>query len=220
MNLMEQAKVRALVEQYTKAGFQVSVEPNLEQLPFDLGGYRPDLIAVKDQAGIIVDVEPSSARIPVERYQALAEEVARHPGWRFLLITPDDVNGETIPASPEEFPSWQTLLHCAYQARRLVASGEYEPALLYSWGIFEGALRKRAAETLTPVERFPASRLINHMYSLGELSINQYDRVLSALKARNRLTHGDIANPAYARLAEDFSELLAGLLEEWQQLKH
>jgi hypothetical protein len=217
-------KVRSLAEQYSRAGFQVSVEPDTGLLPFDLGGYRPDLIAVKDKAGVIVEVEPGSARISVERFQALAEEVARHPGWRFLLVTPDDVESESIPASPEEFPSWRQFSECVDHARRLIEAGEYEPALLYLWGIFEGALRKRAVEASIPVERCPVRRLINHMYSLGELSVDHYDRVLAALEARNRLIHGDIAKPdsqvAHARLAEDFARLLAGLLEEWQQSTH
>jgi hypothetical protein len=214
-------KVRSLAEQYSKAGFQVSVEPDTGLLPFDLGGYRPDLIAVKDKAGVIIEVKTGSARIPVERFQSLAEEVARHPGWRFLLITPDDIESESILASLGEFPSWRQFSECAAHARRLVEAGEYEPALLYLWGIFEGALRKRAVEASIPVERFPVRRLINHMYSLGELSIAHYDRVLAALEARNRLIHGEIAKPdsraAHARLAKDFSGLLAGLLEEWQQ---
>jgi hypothetical protein len=217
-------KVRSLAEQYSRAGFQVSVEPDDSALPFDLGGYQPDLIATKNDTGVIVEVKPSSARIPVERFQALAEEVARHPGWRFLLVTPDDIGPESIPGTPGEFPSWQQLKDSAEHARRLVETGEYEPALLYLWGIFEGALRKRAAEAPIPIERFPVSRLIDHMYSLGELSVTQYDPALAALKARNRLIHGNIAKPdfqpTYSQLARDFSRLIFELLEEWQKPVH
>jgi hypothetical protein len=223
-SIFHDEKVRSLAEQYSRAGFQVSVKPGDSTLPFDLGGYHPDLVATKGNTGIIVEVKPSSARIPVERFQTLAEEIAKHSGWRFLLVTPDDIGSDSIPGTPGEFPSWRQLASCAEHARRLIETGEYEPALLYLWSIFEGALRKRAMEVSIPIERFPVSRLINHMYSLGELSVTQYDIALAALEARNRLIHGNIAKAdsqsTHALLAQNFSQLIFELLEEWQKPAH
>lgn len=217
-------KTRSLAEQYAKAGFQVSTEPGAGEIPFDLGNYRPDFVAVKGGTGVIVEVKPSSASISIERFHALAEEVARHPGWRFVLVTPDDVETDSVPGLAADFPSWQKLIEGVGRSQHLIDTGEHEPALLYLWGIFEGGLRRRAVEAAIPVERFPARRAVDHMYSLGEISVKDYDLVLAALEARNRLIHGAIAQPdsqiAYARLADEFGRLVAGLLETWRKLAH
>ncbi|SMF95296.1 Holliday junction resolvase [Methylomagnum ishizawai] len=220
----EYEQIRSLAEQYTEAGFQVSIEPDTGAIPFDLGDYRPDFIAVKGGTGIIVEVKPSSARISVERFHALAEEVARHPGWRFVLVTPDDVESDSVPGLAADLPAWQKLIEGVGRSRHLIDAGEYEPALLYLWGIFEGGLRKRAMEAAIPVERFPVRRAVDHMYSLGEISVKDYDLVLAALAARNRLSHGAIAGSdnqiVHARLAEDFGLLVSRLLETWRQPAH
>jgi hypothetical protein len=41
-------KVKSLADKYVSEGFQVLIEPTMDQLPFDLGNYQPDIIATKD----------------------------------------------------------------------------------------------------------------------------------------------------------------------------
>ena len=65
--------------------------PQSKDLPFDLGTYRPDLVAGKSKnKGYIIEVKTSSVQISVGRYQEIASIISQHTGWRFLLITGDD----------------------------------------------------------------------------------------------------------------------------------
>jgi len=211
---LEEDMINELAEKYAHEGYSVTLEPSELDLPFDLDGYRPDLIATKDSSGLIVEVKSKLARLPVKRFRAIAEEVARHPGWRFLLVTLDDVEGQNPPGISEDLPQWTQLKDHACQADGLLKERKMEPALLYLWSIFEASLRKHAIETPIPVERFPVSRLINHMYSLGELTLSQYDLTNAVLETRNKLAHGFLTKLDYS-LMNQFKSLVEGLIDEW-----
>jgi hypothetical protein len=43
---------------------------------------------------------------------------------------------------------------------------------------------------VTPVERVPANMLLNHMYSLGEISVTEIDLFREFMAKRNCIAHG------------------------------
>ena len=81
----------SIAKRYAELGFTVTVEPSLNLIPFDLGGYRPDILAIKEpNQNYIIEVKGSSQRVSVGRFREVSEVVQAHPGWRFLLVTGDD----------------------------------------------------------------------------------------------------------------------------------
>jgi len=183
-------KINSLASTYAQQGFNVLKEPSSSEVPFDLGDYKPDLIAIKGDTNLIIEVKTTASRISVDRFQSLAQEISRHPGWRFLLVTLDDVDSSRIPTTSSELPTWSQLITKLHQAQALIAEGAFEPAMLYLWSIFEAALRKRAIAQSIPVERLPASTLLNHMYSQGEVSVDDVDLFREFMSKRNRIAHG------------------------------
>lgn len=188
--VLEKNRLQGIAETYRLQGFEVVIEPSKSLLPFDLGNYCPDLIARKglDQ-GYIIEMKNSIAKISVDRYREIAEIVAQHHGWRFLLITGEDVSSEDLK-DDSELMTWEQMLQRQEQAQRFLAMGEVEVAFLYLWGILEAAMRRQARQVAIPIERFPANSLINHLYSQGELSMEQFDQVRVIQAIRDRLTHG------------------------------
>ncbi len=218
MNMLEKTlheeKLDALALSYENEGFAILKEPAPEDLPFHLDGYRPDLIASKGNSGIIVEIKTSAERISVDRFQSIAQEISSHPGWRFMLVTLDDVDAERIPTTASDLPTWSQLLEKLKQVELMVQSGVFEPALLYLWGIFEAALRKRAIQQNIPVERLPSAILLNHMYSQGEISVDQIDFFQQLMHKRNRIAHG--GNEVIdVNFAASIVNAVAGLLTEW-----
>lgn len=211
---LHEEKLDALALSYEKEGFAILKEPVAEDLPFDLDGYRPDLIASKGNSGIIVEIKTSAERISVDRFQWIAQEISNHPGWRFMLVTLDDVDAQRIPTTATDLPTWPQLMDKLRQVELMVKSGVYEPALLYLWGIFEAALRKRAIQQNIPVERLPSPMLLNHMYSQGEISIEQIDSFQQLMEKRNRIAHGG-NEVVEAKFATAIVSAVAGLLTEW-----
>lgn len=188
--LAHDKKITSLVEDYLQQGFTVIKEPTADSIPFDLGGYQPDLIVKKGDTTLIIEVKTKASRVSVDRFQSLAQEISKHEGWRFLLVTLEDAEPSKTPTSVNELPTWPQLEAKLLQVQTLITEGLIEPATLYLWSIFEATLRKRAIAQSIPIERLPAPMLIKHMYSQGEISVNDVDTLLEFMSSRNRLAHG------------------------------
>ncbi len=208
-------KVKSLAQKYESQGFYVLTGLKTDELPFDLGNYQPALIVIKDGSGLVIEVKNSLSRLSVDRLQVLAEEVSKHPGWRFLLVTFEDIEAKLLPGTSEELPSWQKLKDQFFQARKLIENDEIQSAFIFLWSIFEDALRKRAINVSIPIERFPVIGLIKHLYSLGELSISQFNLAQACFEVSNRLAHGYNEN-LNLPLLHNFDNLVRELLTEWK----
>ncbi|MCC5644658.1 hypothetical protein LC607_17270 [Nostoc sp. CHAB 5824] len=219
---LDDKKIKSLAENYESQGFRVLLKPKADELPFYLGNYQPAMIAIKDGSGLVIEVKTSLSRVSVDRLQTLAEEVSKHRGWRFLLVTLEDIEAKSLPGTSEQLPSWQDLADRFHAAHRLIENDEIEQAFkaafLLLWSTFEGALRKRAVDVSIPIERFPVIGLLRHLYSLGELSISQFDLAQACFEVRNRLAHGYIENLTLP-VVHNFDNLVRELLAEWK-LKH
>jgi hypothetical protein len=83
--------VSKIAEKYRQEGYRLFVEPEPEDIPFDLVTYRPHLIAKRNEAeGYIIEFNGSSRKPPIERLREIAEIVSQPTGWRLLLITEED----------------------------------------------------------------------------------------------------------------------------------
>lgn len=106
------ALMTRVAQQYEKDGYKVSFEPQTSTLPFNLGSYRPDLLAVKSEnEGYIIEVKSKSTSASVDRFREIAETVSQHNGWHFLLVTGDDIISNLPEQKSEEFLlSWEQIL--------------------------------------------------------------------------------------------------------------
>lgn len=196
-----QQKISEIAAQYERDGFVVTVEPHPSAVPFDLDRYRPSLLASRGDEHHIVEVRESGKRLSVDRFQELAEEIGRHRGWRFFLVTCDDVGPDGVPASAPLL-SWDALRAQSRIAPDLLELGANEAALLSLWAVFEGMLRVQAQSASLPVERFPTDGLVKHMYSHGEISMAKYDRAMELLDLRNAVAHGFAAEGVESAAAQ------------------
>ena len=190
LEVQDEAKIKEVAEQYRRDGYEVILAPDPSRLPFDLGEYRPDLIARKEGQGFIVEVKTNAKRISLDRLRTIAEEVRRHRGWRFVLVTAQDVTSEVFPGEDGDQPSWAEIDQRTNHAARLIEQGDTEAAYLVLWIAFERMLRLQARLIALPVERLGPSVMIRQLYSLGELSIEQFETALACQQMRNRVVHG------------------------------
>jgi REase_AHJR-like len=211
---LQEQKIRSKAEELLNKGYQVLIEPSISELPFDLGEYRPDLIARKDNEGIILDVKSSLKRWPISRFQDISDRIASHPGWRFILIKLDDVNEKFLPSSQSDLPSWDDLNSRINKLNMLVQESFIEPALLFFSSILEAAMRKRAIQQNMPIWRFPEEKLLNHLFSDGEISILDVDLFETCLDLRNKSAHGTtiVIEPELLRAA---CNSIQALVKQW-----
>lgn len=188
-SLYEQ-KIQSTVQELIDNGYKVSIEPSSSDLPFELGGYHPDLIATKGDEGIILEVKTTSNRLSVDRFQAIAEQIANHNGWRFLLITLDDTSESILPSGEKDLPSWEELKTRLSNLDTLIQASLFEPSILFYSSILEAVLRKRAINQNLPIWRLPEKHLLNYVFSSGEISMSDFDIFKSCLDLRNKVAHG------------------------------
>jgi hypothetical protein len=203
-----------VAEKYLQQGFSVITNPPLSSLPFDLGGYRPDLIAQKESGqNYIIEIKNASRQISVDRFRAIAENVQSHPGWRFLLVTSDD----DLPIGSEgDLFRYDEALLRADQAEALIASGAAEAAFLFLWSTLEGMMRRRSIESSIPIDRLMPLAMTSHLYSQGELSRLQFHRIKDLISSRNRAAHG-YHDPQLEEGARELLLLVRELANEWKE---
>ena len=201
-----------VANRYRAQGFTVITQPSKEVVPFDLGTYMPDLIATKPpDESLIIEVKGSTHNLSVDRFREIADIVSQNPGWRFLLVTGDDF----MPIDQiSKLLTWNQIESRVNQSLNLIDAGESEPAFIYLWGALEAALRRRSIQVAIPVERFSSQSIINHLYSQGELSREQFHTAQEMYAIRNQVVHGldvsDLDEPARV-----LHSLISQLAEEW-----
>ncbi|GAB4213488.1 MAG: hypothetical protein OHK0012_09730 [Synechococcales cyanobacterium] len=141
-----------IVEQLRRQGYDVSLEPRLTDLPFDLGGYRPDILARRGQGGLFIEVKGRADRLSFERFQSIAAEVKRHPGWRFLLVTSQDISAPDLLAIEGDQATWNEIGQRVEHAHALLAQGDSETAYVMMWIAFERLLRLQATQVNLPID--------------------------------------------------------------------
>ena len=206
--------LRNLVERYAADGYRVVKEPGPDDVPFDLGGYRPDLVAEKDAKGLIIEVKTKLPGVSFEQLRSIASEVRRHPGWRFLLVTSEDVEDGQLPGPTDE----KQPVSDVEQALADAATASHTSATLAFmrlWVAFERMMRFQARHITLPVDRISAPKIIlGQLYSLGELSPTQFDKASSLLLIRNRVFHGLDVSDLVDHTAQ-LSQLILELRSEW-----
>jgi hypothetical protein len=204
----------SVAERYRRDGFQVITEPGPGVIPFDLGGYAPDLIAQKENLKVIVEIKTQADKISFDHLSSIADEVKRHDGWRFVLVTSQDIPSLDLPGESEDRFSWEDVVNRIQDADRLSHLGQGEAAYLILWIEFERMMRFHAQRVALPVDRLAPSILIRQLYSQGELSMAQYDAALACQGVRNRIVHGFRATDLSEAIAE-LRTLVQELLGEW-----
>jgi hypothetical protein len=204
----------SVAERYRSDGYQVIAEPGRSVIPFDLGGYVPDLIARKGDLNLIVEIKTQADKISFDHLSSITDEVRRHEGWRFVLVTSQDIPSLDLPGESEDQFSWEDVVHRIQDADRLSHLGQAEAAYLVLWIAFERMMRFQARRVALPVDRLVPSILIRQLYSQGELSMAQFDSAVACQAVRNRIVHGFRATDLSDALA-DLRTLVQGLLQEW-----
>ena len=212
---LESQLERQVADRYRRQGYEVIAQPRPESLPFDLGFYRPDmLVNLPNGEHYLVEVSTPGGHLSVERLREIAQMVAGHQGWRFFVVA--DPNG--LP-NGEDAGRWEPLTLPQIRDRlqrvdTLMGQGQEDAAFLTLWSLLEAILRRRAEDAGLPLERLDASTLFNHLYSQGELSMEQYDAARELASVRNAVAHG-FATPALAPSLPKLRELVRELMEEW-----
>lgn len=183
-------KANELANELREKGYIVNLQPQRELLPFILENYQPDIVATKGAEGLIIEIKSSAKRVSIDKFHNISNEISKHEGWRFILVTLEDEGGDLFSYSIESLPSRDEIDERKENVEQLIKIGILDAALLYLWSTLESCLRILALNTKLPVERLSFNILSDHLYSNGELSIDQYEYLKQIIVLRNQAARG------------------------------
>ena len=196
------AKVQALREEYEKKGYEVVERPGPEEFPFDAGYtsfYRPAMLARRGDENLVFEIREDMVS-GMERLLGRSREIGRHPGWRFIWVSCEDVVPYEAPGVQGDPPDWAWLELRSDEALSLAETGPKRIALLALWSVLEGMLRRASIDHEMPTDRLPAALLLPMLYDEGDLPFETYEPLKAAQEVHRRVVHGYDAPEA--KLAE------------------
>lgn len=204
MNSRDRIKYASMIEPIVKnrfesMGFHVTMEPEKSGIPFDIGNYRPDILASKNGLNVLVEVKSSRSELSLDRYFDIAEQVSSHKNWKFIivdentpeeklknLLRPYDEKHELVSKRIEKsIKSIETLILVDSTDESIISA-----LFLMSCSNLESALELLSEKNNYPITYLSPSKSINHLYSIGEINHELYEKIGHILRERNSIAHG------------------------------
>ncbi len=200
-----------MAEEYGDLGYQVTMDPNPEELPDFLRDFRPDAIARKNGDNVVIELKRNDFVKPRYELRKLAIELAKHPGWHLRVVivgVPPHERQAELPAL-----SIKDVQHQRSSIEALYGTGQQAAALLLLWSLFEALAHLRMQERDVERRR-PQSpvALAKDLVSLGTIEQTDYERLLDVIALRNKIAHGfpnlDIDQNVYKTLRDLVDKVL------------
>jgi hypothetical protein len=190
IRVSELDKAQELAIELESKGYTVLINPSSGDIPIDLHGYRPDVIATNGNEGIIFEIKASLKRLPVQKFHEISQNISSHQGWKFALVTLDDPVSKIMSIVETDLPDQQVLKEKLKDIDTLIGMGMLSNALISLWIQTESWLRIKSRLVNLPLDLLQPQRLINHLYSDGHLSMSQTDQLKKFIQLRNKAVHG------------------------------
>lgn len=203
----ERVLLERLVPDLESQGYDVFVHPNKQIVPPFLGAYIPDLIALRDDKNLVIEIKHRSGRAEA----ALEEVVKRFEGqdrWEFRIvwINPNDSqDGLTLQ-------SRETISTRLKEISLLLGAGFANSAMLLAWATFEAIGRKLMPKEFARPQS--PGRLVQVLAQEGHITPDEGDVLRQLVNLRNRFIHGELTVAISRPQVESFVKILSSLANE------
>lgn len=217
--------VSTVANKYEEKGYQVSLEPDVGAAlyPDFLAGmkYTPDLIAVKEDDKVIIEVKNRKNLINNSAMQKISESVDAIPDWRLELHVYNDSDLNKIDTEKEKSIGKEEILSNIEKINTMVSMKYFEPAFLMSWATLEAAARRKLErEQEKNIYKNP-NLLFKQLYTKGYLNYNHFNFIKKHEPLRNKIAHGlDTDNQIDETVFEKMIRIIKLLLEADHSAKY
>ncbi|MBC7973158.1 MAG: DUF86 domain-containing protein [Verrucomicrobia bacterium] len=187
---LERERLIQVAEEYREQGYEVLLQPQLEELPDFLKGYRPDLLAQRGAERVVVEVKSRSSldASSTQSFRSLAQEIEKHPGWRFELVMTS--SSDSTYSTQVEGTLQEREIALRIEVAKELADNYPESAILYAWSLAEATLRLLAEREKLSLQRFDSAYLLKYLVTEGVISKAEYDLLRNSSSLRNAIAHG------------------------------
>ena len=179
-----------VAREYMDKGYEVQRGVELDFAP----GFRADLLARKDGKTIVVEVKTASSLSREARTEAQLDEflkkVSSKDGWSSTLHLVPERERLRAPKGAEPF-GWEDIAPRFEDARRALAAGLPDAALLLAWSAAESAVRLALVDEGIIIKRVTTSGyIIGSAVVHGAITLRDADLLDDVVKYRNAIIHG------------------------------
>jgi uncharacterized protein YutE (UPF0331/DUF86 family) len=194
-----------LVPDLKSQGYDVFVHPGRQMVPPFLGTYIPDVIALRDDKNLVIEIKHRNGRSE-DVLQELARRFEGQSGWEFRVVwvNPSETQDELTVQSRE------TIAKRLKEISKLLGAGFVESAMLMSWAAFEAIGRKLMAKEFSRPQT--PGRLIQVLAKEGHITPDESDILRQLADTRNRFIHGELTVAASRSDVESFIKIISSLV--------
>lgn len=210
---LERDRLLKVAEEYRNKGYDVLLQPQLEELPDFLKSYQPDFVAQRGTDRVVVEVKARSSldASVTQSFRYLAQEIEKHPGWRFELVMTS--SGDATDSTQVEGTLQEQEIALRIEVAKELADQYPESAILYAWSLAEATLRLLAAREQLSLQRFDSAYLLKYLATEGVVSKAEYDLLRSSSSLRNAIAHGFKASQLTSDSVHELINVIEGLLK-------
>ena len=196
-----------LVPELRSEGYDVFLNPGKELVPSFLGSFQPDLIALRDDKNLVVEVKTERSDSSPSGLDALAKLFEGQSRWELRVFWVNPIQDRNDP----ELQSDESISARLEEISRMRAAGFYDSAMLLCWATFEAIGRRLMHEQFSRPQT--PGRLVQVLASEGYVTPDEADFLRRSALLRNRLIHGDLSAHADSNVVETFLKILDSLAE-------
>lgn len=189
-----------LLPKYEAEGFDVYVHPSPSILPLFMKAYQPDVIALKKDRKIAIEIVGSTAR-SAQKVKSLQSLFADHDDWELRVFYASPLgSAQSLPIA-----SQSEIATAVQEINSLISGGHHLPALVMAWATFEAISRALIPDKFERPQT--PSRLVEVLGSEGYVTPDEADILRSAIPIRDAAVHGQLDLIAEPRLVEQFMSI-------------
>lgn len=201
----ENVVLERLVPDLKSQGYDVFVHPGRQMVPPFLGAYAPDVIALRGDKNLVIEIKHRGSGRAENFLQEVAKRFEGQTGWEFRVVwvNPSETEDGLTLQSPE------TIAKRLKEISGLLEVGFVDSAMLLSWATFEAIGRKLMTREFTRPQT--PGRLIQVLAKEGHITPDDSDLLRKLADARNRFIHGELTVAASRSDVESFIRILSSL---------
>lgn len=200
----ESMVLERLVPDLKSEGYDVFVHPGKQLLPPFLGAYVPDVLALRDDKNLVIEIKHRSGRSE-NLLKDLAKRFEGQDRWEFRVVwvNPSETQDGLAPQSRE------AIMARLKEISELLDAGFVEPAMLTSWATLEAIGRTLMAKEFRRPQT--PGRLIQVLATEGYITPDEADELREFAEMRNRFVHGELSVAVTRPQIESFVKILSSL---------
>ncbi len=185
-------ELEQVARQYRDEGYVVLLHPGADQLPAFAADFGVDLLAVRGEEKVLVQVKEDRASLEADpAIPRRAEIVSANPGWSYDLVL---LHGQSpIERIARRFgePSLEQINLMLEEAQRASQAGALHAGFVLAWAGIEAALRRLAQKVgLQSKGEAQPGLLVRELYVTGNVSPEDYRFLEETHQRRTAIVHG------------------------------